>query len=101
MIRIGERPIDLNNIRAALAGPITVELSSKARGLISRKADCDDARRSHVALTRKGTLLFEEVFPAHLQHLQRAFGRLDDSELKRLRESLSQLQDAFEKEHAR
>jgi DNA-binding MarR family transcriptional regulator len=54
-----------------------------------------------VALTRKGTLLFEEVFPAHLQHLQRAFGRLDDSELKRLRESLSQLQDAFEKEHAR
>ena len=73
----------------------------EARGLISRKADCDDARRSYVALTRKGTLLFEEVFPAHLQHLQRAFGRLDDGELKRLRESLSQLQDAFEKEHAR
>ena len=39
MIRIGERPIDLNNIRAALAGPITVELSSKARGLISRSAE--------------------------------------------------------------
>ena len=73
----------------------------EARGLITRKADCDDARRSHVALTRKGTVLFEDVFPKHLQHLQRAFGRLSDSELKHLRASLSQLQDAFEKEHAR
>ena len=35
----------------------------EARGLITRKADCDDARRSHVALTRKGTVLFEDVFP--------------------------------------
>lgn len=73
----------------------------EARGLIARRVDASDARRAHVSLTRKGTLLFEDVFPAHLQHLQRAFGRLSESELKHLRESLSQLQDAFEKEHAR
>lgn len=73
----------------------------EARGLITRTADCDDARRSHVALTRKGEALFEEVFPAHLQHLERAFGRLSESELKHLRSGLTQLQDAFEKEQAR
>ena len=38
MIRIGERAIDLNDVRAALAGPVTVELSTKARGLITRSA---------------------------------------------------------------
>ena len=32
MIAIGERPLDLSDIRAALAGPITVELSAGARG---------------------------------------------------------------------
>jgi histidine ammonia-lyase len=39
MIPIGERPIDLNDIRAALAGPIKVEFSDKARSLIARSAD--------------------------------------------------------------
>ena len=39
MIRIGERPLDLDDIRAALAGPITVELSASARDLIVRSAE--------------------------------------------------------------
>ena len=39
MIPIGERPLDLNDIRAALGGPIRVELSEKARGLIVRSAE--------------------------------------------------------------
>ncbi len=39
MIRIGERPLDLNDIHTALAGPIRVELSEKARGLIARSAE--------------------------------------------------------------
>jgi len=39
MISIGERPIGLDEIRAALAGPITVELSPHARQLIARSAE--------------------------------------------------------------
>ena len=39
MIRIGDRPIDLNDIRATLAGPVTVELTPQARGLITRSAE--------------------------------------------------------------
>jgi histidine ammonia-lyase len=39
MIAIGERPIDLADIRAALAGPIAVRLSERARSQIQRSAE--------------------------------------------------------------
>ena len=73
----------------------------EVRGLIVRRADLSDARRTHIALTRKGTVLFADVFPTHLKHLQRAFGRLSESELNHLRDGLTSLRLAFEKEHAR
>ena len=73
----------------------------EGRGLITRRSDDTDARRTHIALTRKGNVLFAEVFPAHLKHLQRAFGRLSESELNHLRDGLNSLRLAFEKEHAR
>ena len=70
----------------------------EARSLITRRADAGDARRTHIELTRKGNGLFAEVFPAHLRHLERAFGRLSESELQHLREGLTTLRIAFEKE---
>ena len=73
----------------------------EGRGLITRRSDDTDARRTHISLTRKGNVLFAEVFPAHLKHLQRAFGRLSESELNHLRDGLTSLRLAFEKEHAR
>ena len=39
MIAIGERPLDLADIRAALAGPVQVRLSDEARARITRSAD--------------------------------------------------------------
>ena len=38
MIHIGERPISLDDARTALGGPISVELTPKARALIERSA---------------------------------------------------------------
>lgn len=73
----------------------------EARTLITRQADATDARRTRIALTRTGNAMFAEVFPAHLKHLQRAFGRLSEGELKHLRDGLTTLRLAFEKEHAR
>ena len=73
----------------------------EARALVTRRADETDARRTHIALTRKGVALFNEVFPAHMAHLQRAFGRLSDAELGGLREGLTTLREAFEKAHTR
>ena len=73
----------------------------EARNLISRRSDAHDARRTHIELTRKGAALFNEVFPAHIKHLQRAFGRLTETELARLCEGLATLQGAFDLEIAR
>jgi histidine ammonia-lyase len=39
MIAIGERPIGLDDVRSALAGPVQVRLSDRARGLIQRSAE--------------------------------------------------------------
>ena len=69
----------------------------ESRGLVSRKPDADDARRSHITLTRKGTVLFGEAFPAHLLHLQRAFDRIPAEELAQLHSRLTDLRTAFEK----
>ena len=73
----------------------------EARQLIIRRTDAGDARRTHIALTRTGAAMFDEVFPAHMKHLQRAFGRLSESELKHLQQGLATLRLAFKKEHAR
>ena len=68
----------------------------EARGLISRKADAVDARRTHIALTQKGTALFNDAFPAHMLHLQRAFDRVPAAELAQLHKHLGDLRLAFE-----
>ncbi|MFN4143231.1 histidine ammonia-lyase [Aestuariivirga sp.] len=39
MIPIGDRPLELADMRAALEGPLRVELSARARGLIARSAE--------------------------------------------------------------
>ena len=72
----------------------------EARGLVSRKADAIDARRTHIALTGKGTVLFDEAFPAHMRHLQRAFDRVPAAELVTLHNYLSDLRVAFEEASA-
>jgi histidine ammonia-lyase len=38
-IRIGEKPLTLDHIRQALAGPITIELTEKARSQIARSSE--------------------------------------------------------------
>jgi MarR family transcriptional regulator, 2-MHQ and catechol-resistance regulon repressor len=68
------------------------------RGLIERRDDGNDARRTHIALTASGAALFAETFLPHLAYLDRAFSRLSASELKHLQSSLAALRAAFDKE---
>jgi MarR family transcriptional regulator, 2-MHQ and catechol-resistance regulon repressor len=67
------------------------------RRLVERRADANDARRTHVALTAAGEALFANVFPPHLAHLDRAFSRLSLAELKALQSGLATLHAAFDK----
>ncbi len=39
MIAIGERPLALDDVRAALSGPVKVKLTDKARAQIARSAE--------------------------------------------------------------
>ena len=70
------------------------------KGLVRRLPAPDDGRCQIVQLTAAGQALFDTIFPAHLAHLQRAFGRLDAAQLQQaelglrgLRQALSAVQE--------
>ncbi|MEP7155963.1 MAG: MarR family transcriptional regulator [Betaproteobacteria bacterium] len=68
----------------------------EAKALLVRVPSPDDGRSWITKLTRKGQALFEEIFPAHMQHLDPLFDNMSDAELKTLRTQLRRLRDAFE-----
>ena len=67
----------------------------EAKGILERKLNPEDARSQMIGLTQKGQALFEKVFPAHLEHLSKAFNRLDEKELAVVAKSLQSLNRIF------
>jgi DNA-binding MarR family transcriptional regulator len=61
------------------------------KGLVERRAVKDDRRSTIVRLTARGESEFKRVFPAHVAHLKRAFGRLTGPELEALEALLAKL----------
>ena len=70
----------------------------EARGVLERKVNPADARSQKIGLTKEGQKLFEEVFPAHLEHLGKAFQKLNATQMKSLQESLLTLENIFNNE---
>ncbi len=71
----------------------------EGKGLLTRSPSPDDGRSWITRLTRKGQTLFEEIFPAHIKHLDPMFADLSDDDLKSLRTQLRRLREAFD-DHA-
>jgi MarR family 2-MHQ and catechol resistance regulon transcriptional repressor len=67
----------------------------EAKGLAVRCSCPQDARSTLVSLTRAGERIFDRAFPAHVEHLQCAFGKIGDGELSRLRGGLTALREAL------
>ena len=67
----------------------------EAKGILERKLNPEDARSQMIGLTVIGQSLFEKVFPAHLQHLAKAFNQLDEQELAAVEKSLQSLNRIF------
>lgn len=67
----------------------------EAKGIVERKANQEDARSQMICLTASGQKLFEKVFPAHLQHLEKAFQKLNAKELAGITQSLQTLNNIF------
>lgn len=66
-----------------------------AKKLVRRIDSPTDGRSQIVQLTRKGAAMFEQVFPAHLEHLGPAFAGLDGSQMAQTEEVLKRLRCAF------
>lgn len=67
--------------------------------LVQRIASPSDGRSQTVQLTPQGVALFEQIFPAHLAHLQRAFSDFAPSEFAGLEIALRHLREALARAH--
>ena len=69
----------------------------ESKNILERKLNPEDARSQMIGLTIEGQKLFEKVFPAHLQHLGKAFNQLSTKELADLSNALQTLTTVFDK----
>jgi len=69
----------------------------EARGLVRRTPSATDGRSQIVQLTLAGEELFDEVFPAHLDYVGRAFAHFSAEDYARIEAALSDLRDVFER----
>jgi DNA-binding MarR family transcriptional regulator len=69
----------------------------ESKGILERKLNPDDARSQMIGLTVEGQRLFEKVFPAHLQHLEKAFNQLNTNDLSDASGVLQKLTTIFNK----
>lgn len=65
------------------------------RGLVRREIPPENRRSFTVRLTEAGDELFQQVFPAHIAHVQERFEQLDPAELEQLRALLKKLREQF------
>lgn len=63
--------------------------------IVTRQSSPDDGRSTLVCLTRKGERVFDQAFPAHVEHLRSAFGRVCAKELSTLEQGLRTLSAAL------
>lgn len=65
------------------------------KGILERKLNPEDARSQMIGLTKDGQQLFEKVFPHHVAHLEKAFGKLSVDEMTEIQGSLKKLRAIF------
>ena len=70
-----------------------------AKGLVMRQSNSEDARSQQVSLTANGQALFEQVFPAHMLHLDKAFNQLSAIEMDELSCLLQKLRNVLDASH--
>jgi DNA-binding MarR family transcriptional regulator len=66
------------------------------KGLILASDNLDDARSQNLELTDVGQEIFGKVFSTHMNHLEIAFNRLSNKQLKEIESSLQTLKSIFQ-----
>ena len=67
--------------------------------LVRRAAMPSDGRCQIVQLTALGEKLFARIFPAHLAHMERAFGKLSQKDLNGMTENLRRMRGVLTDAH--
>ena len=65
------------------------------KGFIATLENPEDARSHLLRLTVRGQKIFEKAFPEHLEHLETAFQKLSNKQIKEIEESLKTLKSIF------
>jgi DNA-binding MarR family transcriptional regulator len=68
------------------------------KGYVIIQANTEDGRSQKIKLTTKGQKTFTKAFPAHIAHLQKAFGKLTKQELNNTQAVLQSLKNIFQGE---
>lgn len=66
------------------------------KNIVQHTTDVNDGRSQIVCLTESGVELFQQVFPAHLAHMEKAFRGIDETEIYEMRKMLTRLGEAFQ-----
>ncbi|TDF91120.1 MarR family winged helix-turn-helix transcriptional regulator [Paenibacillus piri] len=67
------------------SGSITYVVDKlEKKGLVERQSSPTDRRASNVVLTEKGTMLFDEIFPQHVEAISKNFSSVSDEEKEQL-----------------
>jgi DNA-binding MarR family transcriptional regulator len=67
----------------------------RAKGLVERWEDGNDARRTIIALTAKGEAVYARAYPRHLTALRERFDRISSSDRREAISSLEQIEQVF------
>ena len=67
----------------------------ESKHILERNTNPEDARSQIIGLTQHGQELFETVFPKHLEHLEKAFGKLTTEQLAEVKKSLQLVKNIF------
>ncbi len=87
---------ELGNKTLVSKGTLTGVLERlEGKGFVFRESNPEDARSQLISLTKSGQKLFERVFPAHMEFLEKAFTKMSATELAELRTSLAALKAIF------
>jgi MarR family transcriptional regulator, 2-MHQ and catechol-resistance regulon repressor len=65
------------------------------RGLLARESVEHDGRASFIRLTAKGERLFDQIFPAHIEHLRQSFESFSTDDFDRIDRELARMRDVL------
>ncbi|HKJ17638.1 MAG TPA: MarR family winged helix-turn-helix transcriptional regulator [Xanthomonadales bacterium] len=90
---------DIGNATLITKGTLTGVIDRLfAKGLVERWEDAYDARRTIIALTKKGERMYQKAFPPHLALLKSRLDEFSAADRRKVTQALETISDSFSKQ---